>query len=68
MVETGKRKTPAAETVHALASLYGTTVEYLLTGEGEEPTKESVVAAVGAKQGAAPEAEATFPEGDSRVA
>lgn len=47
MVESGERKTPTGETLLRLARVYGTTVEYLLRGEGEEPTKESVHSALG---------------------
>lgn len=42
MLETAERKTPSAGTLLKLAQGTGTTVEYLLTGVGAEPTEESV--------------------------
>jgi hypothetical protein len=47
MIEMSARKKPAGETLFRLATLYGTTVEYLLTGAGDQPTEESVRRAVG---------------------
>lgn len=58
-VETAERKTPAGETLLKLAHVFGTTVEYLLTGIGPEPTKESVGAALSREASAEPAP--TFP-------
>jgi transcriptional regulator with XRE-family HTH domain len=47
LIETGKRgKRPNAETIARLAKPMGTTSEWLLRGEGREPTARRVKAAV----------------------
>lgn len=41
-----KRSVPSAESALAIAKVFGTTVEYLVAGEGEAPSPEQVRAAV----------------------
>ncbi len=47
MIETDKRgKKPGAETLSNIAAVLGVSSDWILTGVGVEPTKESVTAAV----------------------
>jgi len=48
LIETGRRADPSASTVEALASVLGVTLDWLVTGEGREPSERSVRAAVDA--------------------
>lgn len=45
-IEQGNRDNPTRDTVVAIACLFGVTTDYLLTGEGPEPTADDVRAAV----------------------
>lgn len=46
LLESGQRQSPSAETAAAFASVLGTTIDWLVTGKGERPTKDGVAAAV----------------------
>jgi transcriptional regulator with XRE-family HTH domain len=46
LIEARRAADVLASNVAAYASVLGVTVEWLLTGEGDEPTEESVTAAV----------------------
>lgn len=48
LIESGERPHPAAETMVHVARILGTTVEWLVTGEGRAPTEREVRAAAGA--------------------
>lgn len=50
LIESGDRPTPSAQVLHAIARTLGTTVEYLLTGEGEAPTEEQLARALAAAE------------------
>lgn len=50
LIESGDRPTPSALVLHAIARTLGTTVEYLLTGEGEPPTDEHLAHAIAAAE------------------
>ena len=46
LIERGDVESPRLETLSALADALGTTVGWLLAGEGEPPTPEAILAAV----------------------
>lgn len=46
MIETDRRKTPAATTVSKIAGVLGVSSDWLISGIGDEPTKEQVSTAV----------------------
>ena len=46
LLETGERRFPRGETIQRIASVLGVSVEWLLTGDGSEPTAESVASSV----------------------
>lgn len=45
MIENGSRPDPSGTTVAKLATALGTTTDWLLTGEGDGPTREQVTEA-----------------------
>lgn len=47
-IERGGRVNPRAGGVSKLARLYGVTVEFLISGDGETPSKDNVAAKVAA--------------------
>jgi transcriptional regulator with XRE-family HTH domain len=59
LLEAGKRPNPSAETLVALAQVLGTTVEWIVTGEGNEPSADEVHAAVNRARGLANTASST---------
>jgi transcriptional regulator with XRE-family HTH domain len=46
MIETGRRENPTADVLGKIAPILGVSLEWLVNGSGEEPTKEAVSAAV----------------------
>jgi transcriptional regulator with XRE-family HTH domain len=48
MIETGARQDPASPTLRKLARVLGVSVDWLMTGNGVQPTEESVRAAISA--------------------
>lgn len=44
-LEDGRRPTPTVATLQRLASVFGISVGYLATGEGEEPSQEALIEA-----------------------
>jgi len=61
-IESGDRVNPTGETLVLIARVFGTTVEWLVTGDGEAPSRLDVCTAVEAAQKrAAEEARAPSP-------
>lgn len=52
LLESGERPHPSAETVVRIARILGTSVEWLVTGEGRAPTQREVYAATSAARSA----------------
>lgn len=49
LIENGERKNPHVNTLKGIAGALGTTVDYLLTGEGAQPTAASIRRALGGR-------------------